>query len=210
MISYDPDTHSYFEGKTYYRNVSSIVNKYVPEFPKGLIAAQVAKRDGREPEEVLDQWAMAGEVSTLYGDAVHKAIELYIKYGVICKTNHIKEAVEQIAKIIKRENVVSELIVKDDELKIAGRLDMIEKLGDRRVIINDTKTNYDLDGSKGYMLPPFDNLKNSNLNKYRLQQSIYRHLLMRQNLTVEKIRLFHWNGEFQIIDLEPLDVSEIL
>ena len=210
MISFDKTNHEYSMDGERYQNVSSIVNKYIPPFPKGLIAAKIAKRDGITEEEVLEQWDMKREVSTLYGEAIHLGVELYIKYGELPKSTHIKEAVEAVAKVIDRKRTVTEMIVKDDELKIAGRTDILEKLGNNQVILDDIKTNYDLTDGKGYMLPPFDKLKNNNLNKYRLQQSVYKFLLERRGLTVTKMRLFHWNTGLEIIEIEPLAVEKIL
>ena len=103
----------------------------------------------------------------------------------------------------------SEVVVYDDE--IAGTIDLIEVLGDGKVILHDFKTNADLFKKHGKMLEPFKHLNNEPMSKYRLQLTKYKELLEKMK-GVKVMGLNIWwynNNKFEIIPVEEVDLSVI-
>jgi hypothetical protein len=209
---FDAVTHTYSDGGTIYLSVSKFLARFKPEFPKDLLAAKVATREGRSAADVLAEWELCGEIASGYGTAVHKAVEYWIRFGRMTTVPQLRKAVEAFAAKHALANLHAETIVKSDQHHLAGTTDVIEKLAPQLVNIIDIKTNGELtDEPKGKFLPPLDDLPFSKLNEYRLQLSTYKHLLERKGITVQNIELDHWNGEqFVTIPLVPINVEPLL
>jgi len=159
-------------------------------------------------QDILDEWDLNAEISSLYGTSIHKGLEYFIRFQKFTKLPHIENAVTQFSKKYQWEKLKSEIVVEDDELLISGTIDVLEVLDKNRVNIIDLKTNYELNkAGHGKLLNPFDSLDNNKINKYRLQLSTYKELVERKGITVENILLEHWNGEtLETIKLEPLEI----
>lgn len=211
-VLFNETEHTYRRDGKLYQSVGEFLKKFKPPFPKGYLAEKCAPKQGLTPDEVIAKWDLNAEVSTLYGNAIHKGIEYWIRYGEVSKLPHIQRAVEKFAEKFDRSRLVSELIVFSDEYLLAGTMDVVLKTGPKQVRILDIKTNGELtDKAKGKFLPPLQTLPFSKLNEYRLQLSTYKHLMELKGLTVEAIELEHWNGDtFTTIGLEPIDITPLL
>jgi len=209
---FNEERHTYERNGIVYTSVSEFIRKFKPKFEKEAIANAVAKKSGKTPQEITDKWELNAQISTNYGTSVHKGIEYWIRFGEISKLPHIKLSTEKFAEKFKGKKLESEIVVFDDELKLAGTIDQLELLGNKAVNIIDVKTNYEIDKEKrGYMLSPIQNIPNTKLNSYRLQLSMYKYLMERNGFTVNSIQLEHWEGnEYTTIPLEPIDVKILI
>lgn len=208
MLHFDPTTHTYrFGDHTFKYSVTELLNKYVPPFAAGAIAQAIAKKRGVEPEHVLAQWELNKQIACEYGDAVDKAVQYWIDYKEIPKQKHLADIVSRFKKD-HTGDLISQVVVYDLESSVCGTLDVIERLGDKKINIIDVKSNADLHKKgNGKLLAPFDDLENNNINKYRLQLSLYKDLFEKRGVTVENISI--WHSEEGIIKIEPLNTKPI-
>jgi len=211
MLTID-DQHRYvLSNKRFNNSVSQIVSKYCPPFPKETIAEAIAKRDGGLAGDIMAKWDLNAKISTEFGQAIHKSIEYWIRYGEKPKHPYLAQVVEKwTLAFVTTGPVRPEIAVYSEGLSLCGTMDILEITGPRKAKIHDIKTNADLykDGKK--MLKPFQNLDATPYNKYRLQLSLYKHLMELKGWEIEGICLWHWQEEWTEIKLEPLEVKNIL
>jgi hypothetical protein len=207
----DEELHEYRQGNEKYQSVTQLIEKLKKPFPKELIAGKIATRDGIEAEEVIQEWDLNASISANYGTSIHQGIEYWIKYGKISKLPHVKLAVEKFAEHNEREKLKTEVIVFNDEFKLAGTIDLIEVIEKGVANLKDIKTNYELDKKgDGNFLAPLNDMSCTKINCYRIQLSIYKHLLELKGKKIDKLIIEHWNGEeFNSIELEPLTQEQI-
>jgi len=139
-------------------------------------------------------------------------VEMYLKYDRYPKAPYLLEVVESF-KALGLGKCISERILFNDSLNLAGTLDIIELLDKdkREVALLDLKTNGELYKKKGKMLAPFNHLDNNNINKYRLQLSLYAYLLEKQGYTVKYAEILHVVGsEIKRIRIDLEDISPII
>lgn len=221
-IKFTEEGHTYtteIDGKlAHLTSSTTFLSRYSKPFPKEFIAPKSAAKRLREGKkgvttvDVLDMWALNGDISRLYGNAVHKAVEYWIRFEEYPKTDYTRKVVNEFKKL-NLGPCIAEYVMGDVDLMLAGMADIIELVDIDKKIINllDIKTNADLYDSKGYLLPPFDHLEASNFNKYRLQLSLYKYFLEKEGWTVYNMKLLHWmDDEFATITVEGEDLSAVL
>lgn len=208
-MNFASESHTYERNGLIYTPVSDFLAKFKPEFPKGMLAQKVGQKDGRTMEEVIEQWDLNAEMSIHYGNAVHAAVQYWLKFGLTSKVAHLKLAAEKFAEKYDRAGIESEIVAFNDPHLIAGTIDQIHRISPGKVKLTDVKTNGELtDEARGKFLAPLDKLPFSKLNEYRLQLSVYKWLLEQKSISVESIELEHWNGEeYETIPLEPINVA---
>lgn len=212
MMLFDEATHTYTWNGKPFTPVGDFISKFYKPFAKGMMAQKVAQRDGLDVDEVIKMWESNGDVSRLYGQSVHKAVEHWIKYNQKSNLKHLSDMVDKFSKKYDRERLRAEIIVFDTDTMIAGTVDQIEFITKKKVRVVDVKTNYDID-KKGYgkLLPPLDYLEDNKINRYRLQTSMYAYMLEKKGYEVEECLLEHWNGsEFSTIHLDRVEVEPLL
>lgn len=209
-MNFNKHNHTYDKDGKPYRSVSEVVASYMPEFPKELIASKVAAKQGVPAEEILQKWDDNAKVSTTYGNAIDRAVRYWIDHGDLPNPVILQRAVESFAEITKGEKLHANVGFSHDDLLIAGTTDIIKAYGKKKIDIRDVKTNGDLYKSHKKMLTPFNDLEDSPLNKYRLQLSLYGLLAEYEGLTVGKLEIWHWTDQWEVIKVEPLDLSKIV
>lgn len=187
---FEEDSHTYIG----YQSVSEFLDKFKPEFPKDLIAGKMAAKGGLTKEEILYKWELNAKIACEYGKSCHSALEYWIKFGEEPKL-HTK-LIEQFAKKYDRIYLLSERIAFNDEIKVAGTPDVIEKLGNKEVNIVDLKTNLEMTKDK--------------IQNYRLQLSMYKWLLEQKGLRVKHLILEHYTDELTTIEIKPIDIGKLL
>ena len=208
MITYDDISHTYFLDGVQIQNVTTWIEKFVPEFPKELIASKVALKQDRTMLDVLAEWEIKGKISCDYGNYIHKTIEAHIKWGVEGSSD-VQKAV--IADFKKKTGTFSQLypeIVVHGQInneELAGTVDLIAKDKSGKLKIIDYKTNKDLHKKNGKLLVPYEDLGNTPLNKYRLQLNTYRTLLGKDC----KMEVWWWNNEKQEFEITKIDKIKI-
>ncbi len=194
-----------------YTPVSTWLKQYIPEFERESISTAIANRDGRKQDEVLAQWDMKGEYSRNWGNAVHGAIEYWIKYGEMPSSPILESVILSLDDVLGKDNkLISERMVWSNTELVAGTIDLIEVVGDKEVKIHDIKTTADLYKMHGKLLDKFGELGNSPIEKFRLQLSKYKQLFEEMNPKVEVvgISVLHLTNAFNLIELEALDTKE--
>ena len=211
-MDFNEEKHEYTLNGKAYKSVNQWLSQFKTPFAKGAVAQRVAKKRGLEPEQVIDEWQMNADISINYGNAIHKGIEYWIKTGQRSELEHIRKATDAFSDKYDRSNLFAELIVKNDDLLLAGTMDVLVKEGKKEVGIVDIKTNADLmKEAYSKFKEPLQDLPQTKINEYRLQLSTYKHLCELNKLTVKYIRLEHWNGhKFETIELKPIDLTQCL
>lgn len=197
MVEYKELIRDYFkqvkfteEGHLYHHNnkrigtsVSSLCKAYKKPFDAMMISGFVAKKRGITSAQVRQEWKSAGDRATSEGTFVHSILEDYVNsdfktFGpVIGKALAGKEFLDGLGKRGLRV-VDTEIVVYCKELDAAGQVDLLlYDKSDGKFIIADYKTNKDLKKSYGYLLEPFEYLRDSSENYYSIQLSFYQYFL---------------------------------
>ena len=202
-IKYFDEPHKYFNQKgEEYVSATTFIKKFKKEFQTQVMAEQYAAKRGLVVEEVIAEWDLKRNISTVKGTLVHNMAENWwnnkaFPYdpSVAIKSfgyDIIKEKYDKCESIFKKfwadasENLVPvkmELVVGDDEYKIAGMVDCLfwnKKSG--MLEIWDYKTNKEIKKSNSYgnkMLHPISHLDECELNTYSLQLGLYKHIIMK-------------------------------
>lgn len=203
MICFDKTNHVYtLDGKEL-QSVTQWVDSLTPEFNANIISAMASRKSDMSPEDIRAKWELKGKIARSQGDWVHDSIQYYLKYD----PEFENEPVTAFKKHQTANTYYSEVIVYDD--KFAGTIDLIEVLGDKKVILNDFKTNEDLYKKKGKLKAPYKELDNTPINKYRLQLSKYSEMLEKmKGVDVVELRIWWWNqGSFEIIKVDKLEIK---
>lgn len=204
MILFDEATHTYTVDGEPRESVSHYIARHKQPFPKEFIAEKTAKRDRREVEDVLKEWELKGRLAREYGSAIHSALELWINHGVMTEQTHLKGIVDKFIELGIEGK--SEVVVYDDEL--AGTIDLVEIVGEKRAKIVDFKTNGDLYKKGKKMLPPYEHLTDSPIDTYTLQLSLYKRMLEYHGWTVEEMSILHLDGNFKKIIINETNKSK--
>jgi len=203
MNRFDKIKHKYYIGERQLLSVTKFISRYTRPFNASMVAHMSSKRDGLPPEHYLDLWDLKRTISTNYGNSIHEAIELWIKYKEKPTQAHLLKAVEKFEEQFGHIEWQSEVKIFNEEYELGGTVDLLSEN-----IIADIKTNDTLKSEKkGNFIKPLNKVKVNNLNKVRLQTKIYQELLGKD---MQRL-VYMWNGEdFEVIELEDIDVSELL
>lgn len=191
-----PDGHYYTcKGQPVGISVTRFIEQYTNEFDAETIAEKVATRDNKSIQEVLDEWKAKNEWSCLKGSKSHEFAqslwsgELYQEdtkeatQGQKMALESIKQQARQFYEDFKErlEHLADEFVVGSEEYNIASAIDhlFINKLTGELVLV-DYKTNTDIHKNERYakkMKVPLHHLKDTTLNHYYIQLSIYKYLV---------------------------------
>ena len=226
-VTFDPVTHTYNHdtlGKL--TSPSSILKQVSPPFEATEAKTKKTQEKlGITHEEVLELWKKKNEKSLIYGEFVHRMVENYflpnpsyidyIEENYELLQEHLLEFGEylrflkslNIKQGLKSDNFFVEDFVYDEETMLVGTPDLrIHKKNSMK--IKDWKTNgksliswFD---AKGYLLEPFNFMKNCDINKYRIQTCIYGYLAKKMyNLEIESIEIIHFHPkECKVYEIE--------
>ncbi|MFW6173575.1 MAG: PD-(D/E)XK nuclease family protein [Elusimicrobiota bacterium] len=211
------DTHQYVKNGKYYRPVTSIISNFIPEFKSDVISKAVAKKEDRSQDEVLDEWRIKRDIGCHWGDSFHLSAELWIKHNTYPKQKILEEFVNKLEeKVGSRESCESEVMVWSDDLHIAGTIDIVHTLSEpesdgesKEVELIDIKTNKELNKSHNAMKEPFEDWRDSKINKYTLQLNIYRELISElQDVDVKAMKIYRVNFE-EGLEIEEIEVEKV-
>ena len=206
---FDEPTHTYTKNSVVYRNVSQLVEKYSPPFPKEEAALRTAVSQKTTPEKIIKRWKDLGEVSKTYGSAIDLAVRYWIDHGDIPRPTLLAGCIEEFIDLTWGMKLTANIMLAHDDLQIAGTTDIFKHDKEEKDIW-DVKTNASLKKGRGKMLGPFSDLPATNLNKYRLQLSLYKLLAEFEGHTINKIGILHWTDKWKMIEVEPLDLTEFI
>ena len=231
---YSEDHHYEYKGQRVGISVTRLIEDYTNEFDAETIAERVATRDGKTTQQVLDEWKYKNDFSVHKGSTCHE----YAQAKWIAKLyepdyfDHSIEYYEAVEKIKKQadnfkkdyknrlEHLADEFIIGSEEYDIASAIDhiFINKATNGLVLV-DYKTNTDIYKNEKYAKPmkvPLQYLKDTTLNHYSLQLSIYKYLVEKYtNLKFEEMFIVWFseqNENYKIIEVPYLEkeVKKIL
>ena len=196
-ILWNESSHTYTDLKG---NVLLSGSKYAdmhsPKFDMDMMLPKTASSWDVNEKDLKDVWKFTGDISTSYGTAIHKALELYHLYHEIGKKIQDKKGLEVnyilpknkylrdiVTNFVKEfgSNAKVEVLVSDIAKGMAGTIDRLEIVEGNVVRVGDYKTNAELDSKK--------------LLKYQKQLSFYAHILNNKGFKVQGLDLFHLNQD---------------
>ena len=208
-LTFEEENHIYtMNGKTDYPSVSKVLKKFYTEFPTEEAAYNKAKGDPIKQQELIVEWAAAGDYSTNMGSRVHFVLES----EVIKKHGSYKEVRQpefkcDLTQIMKGDNMIvagkkyldlmeergavlldTEMVLGHPELGYTGQPDKVWLMMNRDktgfgIVITDWKTNkpknFTVTNFTKKMLHPFDDYHDNALGHYYIQLPLYGRLLLK-------------------------------
>jgi len=213
-LTFIEDTHTYFmkdvDGvvKNNFPSVSKVLKKFYPEFPTNEAAEKKSKGDPVVKQQLIEEWAAAGDYSTNMGSRVHfflekKLIESSGNYKEVrqpifdCDVTQILKGDSMITagskflKLMKEREVVlldTEIVLGHPELGYTGQPDKVWLVINKKkdgfgLLITDWKTNkpknFETNNFTKPMFKPFQNLPNTALGHYYVQLPLYGKLILK-------------------------------
>lgn len=213
-LTFIEDTHTYFmkdvDGvvKNNFPSVSKVLKKFYPEFPTDEAAEKKSKGDPVVKQQLIEEWAAAGDYSTNMGSRVHfflekKLIESSGDYKEvrqpifdcditqILKGDSMITAGSKFLKLMEERDVVlldTEIVLGHPELGYTGQPDKVWLVINKKkdgfgLLITDWKTNkpknFETNNFTKPMFKPFQNLPNTALGHYYVQLPLYGKLILK-------------------------------
>ena len=191
-----PEDHHYeYKGERVGCSVTKLIEEYTQEFDSDLIARQVASKRGIDVQEVLDEWEYKNEFSKVKGTTCHEYAQslwsgeeynALFGDGTLEFTNAVGKIQEQARKFYEDyhdfiEHIADEFVIGSKKYDVASAVDHIFRNKETGgLILVDYKTNTDIHKNEKYakkMKAPLGNLKDTIMNHYFLQLSIYKYLI---------------------------------
>lgn len=227
--------HKYtYKDKPISIGATGLIEQYTQDFDAETIAEKVAIKSGKKRQEVLDEWQYKNDFSKAKGSTCHEFAQS-LWSGEKWQENLFDKSQEYANAVIKiglqatnfkldyqdrLEHLADEFVIGSEEYNIASAIDhlFINKLTGGLVLV-DYKTNSDIHKNEKYaknMKVPLSHLKDTTLNHYYIQLSIYKYLVEKYtNLKIEEMFIV-WFSEnidnYQIIEISYLykEVKNIL
>jgi len=208
-LTFEEENHIYtMNGKTDYPSVSKVLKKFYTEFPTEEAAYNKAKGDPIKQQELIAEWAAAGDYSTNMGSRVHFVLES----EVIKQHGNYKEVRQpefkcDLTQIMKGDNMIvagkkyldlmeqrgavlldTEMVLGHPDLGYTGQPDKVWLMMNRDntdfgIVITDWKTNkpknFTVTNYTKKMLHPFDDYHDNALGHYYIQLPLYGKLLLK-------------------------------
>jgi hypothetical protein len=208
-LTFEEENHIYtMNGQKDYPSVSKVLKKFYTEFPTEEAAYNKAGGDPQRQQELIEEWAAAGDYSTNMGSRVHyllekKLIEDYGNYKEvrqpifdcdftqILKGDSMVSAGNKYLKLMRERDTIlldTEMVLGHPELGYTGQPDKIWLVVNKKkdgfgLLITDWKTNkkknFEENSFTKRMYPPFQKYPNTALGHYYIQLPLYGKLLMK-------------------------------
>ena len=213
-ITFEEESHKYtmldIEGnlRSDWPSVSKVLKKFYPEFPTDEAAEKKSKGDPVVKQQLIEEWAAAGDYSTNMGSRVHYILEqeshkifkidkvvrkpeFKCDFTQILKGDSMVSAGKKFLKLMENRNVVlldTEMTLGSQIFGYVGTPDkiwlVINKKGDEfGLLITDYKTNkpknFVANNFTKPMFKPFQNLPNTALGHYYVQLPLYGKLILK-------------------------------
>lgn len=192
-IYYDDAAHQYTDEQgNVYLSGSQYAKQFDTPFDVVAVSNKMAEKYGVKAADIQDMWELKAQASRDFGNAIHKALQLYAQYKGLAedleKTTNvhdhptIKKAVDSFFEAHKGEHAVSEALIVDHKQRYAGQVDRLLLVDKNKKIcrIQDYKTNADIQKS---------------IEVYWHQLKFYAGIMIANGWTVEGLDIFWYNGD---------------
>jgi ATP-dependent exoDNAse (exonuclease V) beta subunit len=217
-VKYFDGPHKYYIDGVELTSATKFIGTFKPKFDTEKVATQYATRRGLKVENVIAEWDLKRDTSTVKGSAVHDYAENwwnnkefpYSSDKAIKEFGHdiIKESFNKCKNIFMKfyndsnKNLVPvkmELVVGDEEYGIGGMVDcLFFNKKSNMLEIWDYKTNKKISNKNEYgekFKSPISHLDVCEINTYSLQLSLYKHIIQKNtNLKIGNCYLI-WINE---------------
>lgn len=166
-----------------------------------------------EKKRILAEWQDTKEEALSKGTEYHKMKEQHVKEKIVyspeMKEISVLSGVDLLAaQDFEKDGLYPELILYNDEWKIAGQADWVMKVG-KTVHIKDYKTSKEISKTafqEQCLLPPLSHIPNANFYTYSLQLSIYALMLEQAGYKIGNLAIEHVGKEdFKTIEMYPTE-----
>jgi len=197
-ILYCPVAHHYttLDGQTLVSG-SAYAKQNTPDFDADKIAGFVATKLKARKSDILEMWAMNGDLASKFGTALHLAMEQWFRFRDLGtskgyhrpKIRYLLDAVETFP--LKEANIVPEAVVSDSVALRCGRLDAIVVNEDCSLSVLDYKTDANVE---------------KNLEKHTLQLNFYRAILEAKGFRVKEMVIWAYDGAWSAHTLKRKEI----
>lgn len=202
-------------------SVTTFVKSFFEEFNADLVLQKMQrfgsldkKYPGMTMQEVKASWKDKGAIAAKTGTKLHRYIELFINGEEEKDIETIDIEVEMFqdwfANLSQRYIPYrTEWVIYDEDLRIAGTIDMLFKIQEKRVAIFDWKCSKEIKfKNTGKAKSPIGHLDDCNYIHYCLQLNLYKFLLEKNyDLIVEEMNLVvihRNNNSAQVIPVKDM------
>lgn len=229
------DGHYYtYKDKPISIGATGLIEQYTQDFDAQAVAERVAEKQGVSVKDILDEWKLKNAQACLKGSASHNFVQnLWSGISHIEDTKNFTTGTLDALKLIKGqaqnfyndykdrlELIYNEYVIGAYELDLASAIDalFINKLTGGLVLV-DYKTNTDIHKNERYaknMKVPLNHLKDTTLNHYAIQLSIYKYLVEKYTKLEFEEMFIVWfselNENYEILEVPYLfkEVKNIL
>lgn len=203
-IFFDEPSHKYTTRKvSEMTSVTTFIKSFFGEFDADLVIGRMQrfgsfarKYPGMTAEEVKASWKEKGTLAAKTGTKLHRYIELFINgeqdgdvEGIDIEVGMFQDWFANLSP--KYTPFRTEWIIYDEDLKIAGTIDMLFKIKEKRVAIFDWKCSKEIKFKNSERAKfPLAHIDDCNFSHYSLQLNLYKFLLEKNyDLIVEEMNL---------------------
>lgn len=191
-ITFDEPTHTYTidDGAQKYTSVTTFIKPLFEEFDADAVIANMmrsskwsaSKYFGMSPDEIKAQWARSGAESAAQGTKLHADIEsFYNEEPVVNDSPEYQYFLKFNDDLKTLKPYRTEWTVFDEELLIAGSIDMVYQREDGDLVIYDWKRVKGIEKSSRFAgvgkKDAISHLPDTNYWHYALQLNLYKFLL---------------------------------
>lgn len=220
---FEQDHHYEYKEQRVGMSVTRLIEEYANEFDSQAIAEKVAEKQGISVQEVLDEWKYKNKFACTKGSTCHEYAQSlwsgnnwnYIEFDSSIEYQKAITKIQLQATNFKKdyqdrlEHLADEFVIGSEEYDIASAIDhlFINKLTGGLVLV-DYKTNSDIRKNERYakqMKVPLTHLKDTTLNHYAIQLSIYKYLVEKYtNLKIEEMFIVYFSENIENYEIIPI------
>ncbi len=204
LLSFDADSHTYYYEGREMLSVTTLVDGCFPKFDQEYWAQYKARKEGVDPQVILDMWAREGQRARDLGTTMHERIErYYLGEDSLDDTDSLR-----LFRLFAANNRLypyrTEWRIFHEDYDLAGTLDFLERTPDGTFNIYDWKRSKKLIASDGRIISespyrtmgfhPVSHIPDTSYWHYALQLSIYRFILEERygiHVSQQKLGVFH-------------------
>jgi ATP-dependent exoDNAse (exonuclease V) beta subunit len=200
QIEFFPEPHQYVAGGETLTSVTTLIQKWFPQFDAEEVAKKKAAREGSSWAALVAEWDRKRIEAADFGTKIHLMAEKILQEKDERAADHMAETEREKAYLVAiKESLVrvgrgyevveSEKIVFSSTKKVAGTIDLLLRSKTTgEFVIGDWKTNREIKYAgfrKEMGFGPCRLLENCNFTHYSLQASAYGELLLSEGYVPE-------------------------